>query len=96
MIDLRPCPFCGGDAATPEYYGESKTARFIICMKCGANVYRARPGENDVVLAAAWNRRNDLNGRLKRIGPHLRKLADALRALKRQAIVPPQQRGNDG
>lgn len=57
MPHLKPCPFCGGRADQPEFYGESKTARFIICGTCGANVYRALPGEADTILIAAWNAR---------------------------------------
>lgn len=57
---LAPCPFCGGIANAPEFYGESKTAKFINCRDCGANIYRAHPGENDEVLIAAWNRRDEL------------------------------------
>jgi Lar family restriction alleviation protein len=52
-----PCPFCGGEAQQPEFYGESKTARFINCKMCGASIYRGQPGENDATLIAAWNTR---------------------------------------
>lgn len=57
MANLNPCPFCGGVAAQPERFGDSETARFIICKACGANIYRALPGENDAKLIAAWNAR---------------------------------------
>lgn len=58
MPDLKPCPFCGGAADKPDFYGQGKTARFIACKVCGANIYRALPGENDATLIAAWNTRN--------------------------------------
>jgi len=54
---LLPCPFCAAKPQRPEFYGESKTARFVICSQCGANVYRAWPGEDDAILIAAWNAR---------------------------------------
>lgn len=57
MEKLLSCPFCGGAADQPEFYGESKTARFIMCKECGANIYRALPSENDAVLITAWNSR---------------------------------------
>lgn len=57
MPNLKPCPFCNGDADQPEFHAESKTARFIACKMCGANIYRAIPGENDAALIAAWNTR---------------------------------------
>lgn len=57
MENLKPCPFCGGDAQPPQFYAESKTARFVSCKVCGANIYRAIPGENDATLIQAWNAR---------------------------------------
>lgn len=58
-MELKPCPFCGCRAQPPEFYAESKTARFIECETCGASIYRAEPGYADMTLIEAWNRRTD-------------------------------------
>lgn len=49
MTDLKPCPFCGGEA---DYF----VPTFIQCNKCGA-----RSGYYDTYAAAtaAWNTRAD-------------------------------------
>jgi Lar family restriction alleviation protein len=59
-IALSSCPFCGGACQAPQFYGESKTARFVACKECGANLYRGggqSVEENDSAAIAAWNRR---------------------------------------
>jgi Lar family restriction alleviation protein len=68
-VDLLPCPFCGGEAAT---YKESRDERFgyralnrVSCQSCGAQVHVNDPGDvngwaidNAMPEAiAAWNRR---------------------------------------
>lgn len=63
MIELKPCPFCGGDAVMtviephthviatfmPDYEGGA----FIECTGCSAAISGATPEQ----AAAAWNRR---------------------------------------
>lgn len=56
---LLPCPFCSGKADEPALYGESKTAMFINCSKCGASVYRGTADRfaNCANVIIAWNTR---------------------------------------
>ena len=57
MIELKPCPFCGGEV----YISGSDNVNghpywYVICCACGASVY----GNEDKEKAAeAWNRRAD-------------------------------------
>jgi hypothetical protein len=71
IIDLRPCPFCGGRASGIQPYGtferDSNGDRidkgdFIDCIECGASIVRA--GGNGIsverrraALVRGWNRR---------------------------------------
>lgn len=54
MIDLKPCPFCGG---TPfVYYSGSQSNRSfseVICKECKCQTPRLRDNE----AIEAWNRR---------------------------------------
>ena len=56
MSDLKPCPFCGGDAYTEIYIVEAAAG----CRECQFKVTREhRPYEYDGLpkVIAAWNRR---------------------------------------
>lgn len=66
MVELKPCPFCGGEAyyRTPQH--ESGTAfdiMMIECKKCGASPYAVSVYENasdsdkKTAIAEYWNRR---------------------------------------
>lgn len=60
MTELKPCPFCGGEAKiyeTPtkeKYWNISKKSYDILCSECGASMvdflYR------DIAISM-WNRR---------------------------------------
>lgn len=64
--ELKPCPFCGGEAApyivngnygyTPDIYG-------IKCTRCGATIEKSS-GYADLseTVAEAWNKRSKDNG----------------------------------
>ena len=56
--DLRPCPFCGGEAhAALAAYAGGATAH-VVCDGCGAKVYGYGRGERGLRDAAeSWNRR---------------------------------------
>ena len=51
QIELKPCPFCGGEAR--RYFG-NWDMHGVVCGKCGAKIY------GYAIKAAAtraWNRR---------------------------------------
>lgn len=70
-IELKPCPFCGGEAKTKRY--EDNASLIIYCPTCdkGWNLEEEAPGdrwasdfdfcgwdkEDDDAVIAAWNRR---------------------------------------
>ena len=61
-MDLKPCPFCGGNAELRHTEGNSeygKTA-FVACLRCGANsrmVSLSFKYSADEKAIEAWNRR---------------------------------------
>ena len=57
MDKLKPCPFCGGEAA---FLGETCT---IKCKQCGGAFIVTNPGMTRLEVKEAWNRRvNDAPG----------------------------------
>ena len=67
MLDLKPCPFCGGEAAV--YLAPDNMAKHIMCFgvaceKCHIMIGTVSEGKTDFYrsamdAAAAWNRRCD-------------------------------------
>lgn len=53
MDELKPCPFCGGDAA---FVGDT---RIIKCKRCGGAFICANPLITTLEVKNAWNRRVD-------------------------------------
>lgn len=56
MADLKPCPFCGGEAfvsARLPYFGEHLTVA-VVCEDCNA-ASKHKAKEKDAI--EAWNRR---------------------------------------
>jgi hypothetical protein len=51
MDELKPCPFCGGEAA---FLGTTCT---IKCKQCGGAFIATNPVMTRIETAAAWNRR---------------------------------------
>ena len=49
--ELKPCPFCGGEAR--RYCGNTD-ANSIVCKRCGAKVYGYA---SKSAATRAWNRR---------------------------------------
>lgn len=56
MIDLKPCPFCGGEAMIVEHtFYELNPTYGIYCKNCEAKTRQFYKTEEDA--AEAWNRR---------------------------------------
>lgn len=66
MIELKPCPFCGGTGRldiyisplwqTKEGWVDSKRMRYIGCEDCGCRTFYFETAEDAV---KAWNRRDN-------------------------------------
>ena len=61
MAELKPCPFCGGEAEITEFdpfngYQGSMNMYSVHCKKCGAEIVR---NQNKDYAVDAWNRRAD-------------------------------------
>ena len=63
--ELRPCPFCGGEAhAALAAYASGATAH-VVCDGCGAKVYGYSRGERGLRDAVeSWNRRSERTCRM--------------------------------
>lgn len=68
MEELRPCPFCGGEA---ELY-EDAGGYSVDCTVCGAGTSYFGKGLPDAksVAVAAWNRRAERTCRMVDCGSH--------------------------
>ena len=53
MDNLKPCPFCGGEARICKYHGQDKY--FVVCELCGASVGNASATRD--AAKNAWNTR---------------------------------------
>ena len=51
LTELKPCPFCGGEA---EFRDGSSTTPYIRCKECGG---RTMSSYDSAKLIAVWNRR---------------------------------------
>lgn len=56
MENLKPCPFCGGEAETDFGFEDhdTKTYFYVVCLKCGAEAIGCKTKAEAI---AAWNRR---------------------------------------
>ncbi len=65
MAELKPCPFCGGEAREIEAKQHDGSRSYsVTCTKCRTAIFRPRIGEWDSYQSrqeavAAWNRRHD-------------------------------------
>ena len=51
--ELKPCPFCGGQA---RRYNGNTDMYGVVCKKCGAKVFGYG---NEASATKAWNRRTN-------------------------------------
>lgn len=56
MMELKPCPFCGGEAKDDIYI---RDGRMVACTSCGASVRAFNPIANRQAIKA-WNTRNTI------------------------------------
>lgn len=73
LEDLKPCPFCGGDAyysddfSKPYFFHKDMIYRHVVtCMTCGATIERFTNGHKTMreaydMMAGLWNRRTGVN-----------------------------------
>lgn len=67
MTELKPCPFCGGEAyfLTPKTMNSSLVSVGVECKTCGANPYSVLVYKLDTeknkkkAIAELWNRRTE-------------------------------------
>ena len=57
-IELKPCPFCGGEAFF-QSSGNGKYNWLVKCQQCCAQTYN---GETKSVAARYWNFRKEVEG----------------------------------
>lgn len=60
-IELKPCPFCGGEAILKEHYNSYTDWWLVSCSECGVS-QTGHANEFSYEAKEAWNRReNDEN-----------------------------------
>ena len=72
MSELKPCPFCGGEAklviGTLRDGGYIENCAFVRCERCGARSYEfhecVTPDEVQGYASEAWNRRDERTCRM--------------------------------
>lgn len=60
MSELKPCPFCGGEAELSAGKFDGKETSYVLCKKCGAcgEFFIVNPKYASAIKAIeAWNRR---------------------------------------
>ena len=62
LIDLKPCPFCGGEADVIEHLFHRLDSSYgLQCKKCKAETYQFYESEEKAI--EAWNRRAGEEGK---------------------------------
>lgn len=56
--ELKPCPFCGGEAEKKKYRFQNKTVYVVMCSVCTSRspMFLEEAKERAII---AWNRRAD-------------------------------------
>ena len=57
--ELKPCPFCGGEAALINTMAFGKSCKSVMCIKCRATVSNFAGDMQEERATEAWNRRSD-------------------------------------
>lgn len=58
MIDLKPCPFCGGEGVMQEHVFSGYMSTYgVVCFDCCAETKQFYETVKDA--ARAWNRRRE-------------------------------------
>lgn len=59
--ELKPCPFCGGEAVYTDNYNGDGTGHCVYCTECGSGAAiltgATPPEELKARVCAYWNRR---------------------------------------
>ena len=76
MSELKPCPFCGGEAE----YLNSETSEWVECSKCGAKGEIELWGTSGNCVYKNWNTRTESTEleQLRKERDELERLADNL------------------
>lgn len=53
-VELKPCPFCGGEAKRSHQWTNSGSNPVVRCKQCGAMTELCKTGDEAI---GAWNRR---------------------------------------
>ena len=73
--ELKPCPFCGGEAVFQHYHTVDKAEFWYVqCPKCGATSWYLDTPEQ---IALRWNMRDNIIRKVRRkLKEFVKKLAD--------------------
>ena len=56
MTDLKPCPFCGGEAKAKRHHNRYSDWWLVSCVKCGVS-QTGNANEFEFEAAESWNNR---------------------------------------
>ena len=54
MTEVKPCPFCGGEAVMNKYRGREHTCYYIECPSCHIST---QVMYSETMVVDIWNRR---------------------------------------
>ena len=65
MTELKPCPFCGGEADYTDNYNGNGTGHCVYCTDCGCGTAiltgATPPEEMKARVYANWNKRFEID-----------------------------------
>lgn len=66
-IEVKPCPFCGGEPSikyVPGEYGYANPTAYVTCKSCNVMLEREVPAKSEEeayrFIAGLWNRRTPI------------------------------------